>query len=492
MRSSSALPRLKWRTPLLHKTLVIALREYKAAVRTKSFIISLLVMPLMVGGSILLQLLLKDQVSTAPKHFALVDRTPGQQLAPWLLDAVKYRNENEIFDPRSHKQTKPAYDINVISPSTDIPDAIAQQRLELSRRVQHKEIDGFVEIGSHVLSIEKGKGIQKDEGGRMKDETEPAVPSDSSFIPHPSSLPSDALVIRYQSDSPTAMDLHKWVEQVLNKGIEEKRAQTLGLPPGKLGAVIQPVPLLPKGLSTVDPQTGAIMDGRDDNPIVSIFMPAALMIMMFMMVLLGSTPLMQGVVEEKMQRIAEVLLGSVQPFQLMMGKLVGMVGVSLTLAAVYLIGGYWAAHHYQIADAIPVPILIWFVVFQALAVLMYGSLFIAIGAACSDMRETQTMLWPVMLLASCPLFVWFQVVREPNSFFSQVISLFPFATPMLMILRQAVPPGIGWGQPVLGVLLVLCTTLLCVYAAGRIFRVGILMQGKGAHVSDLVRWVFRG
>ena len=83
------------------------------------------------------------------------------------------------------------------------------------------------------------------------------------------------------------------------------------------------------------------------------------MMLMFMMVLVGATPLMQGVVEEKMQRIAEVLLGSIRPFGLMLGKLIGTVGVSLTLAGVYLGAGYWAAQYYGFADYLPVEVLVW-------------------------------------------------------------------------------------------------------------------------------------
>jgi ABC-2 type transport system permease protein len=72
------------------------------------------------------------------------------------------------------------------------------------------------------------------------------------------------------------------------------------------------------------------------------------------------------------------------------------------------------------------------------------------------------------------------------------LSFFPFATPMLMVTRQAIPPGLPLWQPVVGGLLVVATTVFCVYAAGRIFRVGILLQGKGARLSDIARWVFRG
>ncbi len=113
--------------------------------------------------------------------------------------------------------------------------------------------------------------------------------------------------------------------------------------------------------------------------------------------------------------------------------------------------------------------LAWFVVFQALAALMYGSLFIAIGAACTDMKETQNLLWPVMMLAVLPMFVLGSVLQEPNSAVATGLSFFPFATPMLMIVRQSVPPGVENWQPILGVVVVLVTTLLCVWAGGTDF-----------------------
>ena len=104
-------------------------------------------------------------------------------------------------------------------------------------------------------------------------------------------------------------------------------------------------------------------------------------------------------------------------------------------------------------DLFSPTVLAWFIAYLVVGVVMYGALFIAVGAACSDLRDTQTMLWPVMLLAMLPLFVWINVVREPTSTFSTVASFIPTATPMLMILRIAVPPGVGWWQPALGLAL---------------------------------------
>jgi ABC-2 type transport system permease protein len=457
----------------MRKILVIALREYNAAVRTKSFLISLVVLPIMMGGGLVMQYLLKSYVDTRPRTFAVVDRSPGQQLSLFLDAALYVRNDKEALDSSTNKLTKPIYSLEHVPPGADTPEALAEQRLELSQRVRLKEIDGFLEIGPRVL----------DHGS-----------PDLLSITNLKELPAldEEQVLRYQSNRPTYDAFYQWAEKVLNLAIEEARGVKAGLPPGKISLMLRPVPLKPKGLTRQDPETGQIVDGPDDNLIAFILVPAGLIVMMFMMVMIGATPLMQGVVEEKIQRIAEVLLGSVKPFQLMAGKLLGLVGVSLTLTAVYLGGAYLTAYHYDVTHYIPLNIIAWFLLYQVLAVLMYGSLFIAIGAACTDMRETQSLMWPVMLLACIPLFVWINVVREPNSGFATGVSLFPFATPMLMIGRQAVPPGVGILQPLLGVGLVLLTTAACVYAAGRIFRVGILMQGKGAQLSDLVKWVIRG
>jgi ABC-2 type transport system permease protein len=179
----------------------------------------------------------------------------------------------------------------------------------------------------------------------------------------------------------------------------------------------------------------------------------------------------------------------------MAGKLIGVVGVSLTIVCVYLLGGVLGARSAGQGQLIPAnlgALLGWFIAFAALSVLMFGSMFIAVGAACSDMKEAQNMLFPVWIIIMIPMFVWFNVVREPASTFAVAMSLFPPATPMLMVLRTAALPSMPLWQPVLGVVLVVLTTLLCVFAAGRVFRVGILMQGKGAKFTDLIRWALRG
>lgn len=439
----------------MHKIRVIAAREYQAAVRTKSFLVSLILMPLLMGGALVVQAVTKKMEDAGEKRFAIVDRTAGERLVPVLVDAAAKRGREE----------GPLFVLERVEPSADTPEARDQQRYELSERVYHNEIFGFLEIGSEVFS--------------------------ASVVSDPDKAENDRRVLRYQSNNPAYAGFHRWAERLVNREVQQQRCIDSGVPQEKINPILQHVTFLPKGLSKRSAE-GKIEDPPTESQIAHFLMPVGFILLMFLLIMVGATPLMQGVVEEKMQRIAEVLLGSVRPFELMLGKLFGMIGVSLTIAALYLAGAYWAAYRYGFTEYLPASLLFWFVIYQVLAVLMYGSLFIAIGAACTDMKETQSLLLPVMFVVCLPLFILVRVIESPNSLFVTAISFFPPATPMLMITRQAVPPGIPWWQPVAGVVVVLLATALCVYAAGRIFRVGLLMQGKGAQFKQLVQWVFRG
>jgi ABC-2 type transport system permease protein len=458
----------------MHKLLVVARREYNAAVKTKSFLISVFLLPLLMGGGVLVQFLLKDQVDIQEKRFAVVDRTQEQQLVRALEGAATQRNTKEIFDPTSGKQTKPAFTIERINPPpVDGAEASNQQRFQLSERVRRGDLFGFLEIGADVYDHQPGQVNSTQTSGVE-------------------AMNTDVSTVRYQSNSPTYNDFHQWARPIIEHAVEETRFQRAGLESATIRSVLQPVPLVIKGLSEKDQETGGIKEAKDENPAVSILSAVVLVMLMFMLILVGAAPAMQGVVEEKMQRIAEMMLGSIRPFELMMGKLAGLMGVSLTLAALYLGAAYWAARYYEVAELVSPAVIMWFVAYLVVAIIMYGSLFIAVGAACSDIRDTQTMVWPVMLLAMLPMFVWLQVAKEPTSTFANAVSFFPTATPMLMTIRLAVPPGIGWWQPVVGLVVMLLTTVACVYLAGRIFRVGILMQGKGASMRDLARWIVQG
>jgi ABC-2 type transport system permease protein len=468
----------------MRKILVIAAREYKAAVRTKSFLIGLLLMPVLLASSAGLQYFVKQQTDIGTKRFAIVDLTPGEKIYPWVKRAADRRNKTGIYDKQTGRQVQAMFDLVEIKPGSDDPAVIDQLRFDLSERVLHGELFGFVEIGPTVAK---------------------ASPKGDAELKKPAA--ESGVYIRYQTNHPTYQSFPNWASQVINMAIQFVRStDAVAVLPDRIKkevqrqfdqaldpeSAIQPLPLQQMGLSKRDPASGRVEDPPLVQVVARFLVPAGLVMLMFLVVMLGSTPAMQAIVEEKSLRIAEVLLGSVRPFDLMLGKLLGLMGVSLTIAAVYLGGAYWMAYRYGFLEFLPLDIIAWFLLFQILALLMYGSLFLAVGASASDIKETQTLVMPIVLLMAAPLMVLQVLIENPNNSLAMGASFFPFVTPMLMMARLSVPPGVPLWQPVVGILLVLATTAVCVYAAGRIFRVGILMQGKGAKFSDLARWVISG
>jgi ABC-2 type transport system permease protein len=159
---------------------------------------------------------------------------------------------------------------------------------------------------------------------------------------------------------------------------------------------------------------------------------------------------------------------------------------------VYLSGAYGYAAWKGYGDAVTIAQIVWFVVYLVLAMLIYGSLFIAIGSAATDLKDAQALMTPCMLLFMAPMFVWMPIVRAPASTLAVTTSLVPFATPVLMTLRMALTPAPPAWQVALGFALTLATTAAFVWAGGRIFRTGILMQGKSATFAEMWRWVRAG
>ena len=451
----------------MRKMLVIAVREYQAAVRTKTFIISLVIIPVMMLGSLVLQLLLRGvSMDTADKHFVLLKHRDTDALVKHLQEEINIYNTKDVLGS-SGQQIKPRFVIDRVEETAATSDARDRQRFDLSEQVRAGTIVGFLEIIPDGDLLASFKEIEKEQ----------------KKVP---------ILLRYQTNRPTYKEFSTFVKDTLAKHMRNQLRDQAGLSEQQALALFRPVALDPKGLSRIDPDSGKIVDASKEGQFAPVIVPIVLMMLLFLVVMMTATPFMQSVVEEKMQRIAEVLLGSVTPFELMLGKVIGMAGVSLTIAAVYLGGAYWAAWHFGVADLVPAGLLVWFVVLQSLASLMYGSLFIAIGAACTDMKETQNLLMPVMLVVCIPFFFMGPVLQEPNSALARGLSFVPFAAPMLMMARIATPPGLPWWEPTLALLVVLATTTLCVWAAGRIFRIGILMQGKGARLGQIFKWVIRG
>ena len=438
----------------MRKIILFAVREYKAAVKTKGFIIGLILAPVMMSGGLIAFLLLKDRVDTTDKYASIIDHSG--HVAEALIEAAKERNENEIFDKTTGEKIKPAYYFEQVEITTS--DTM-QLYLDLSNQVRMGKIHSFIVIGPDVI--------------------------------HPS---EDELRSRiaYYAKNAALDDMRSWISWPINNRLRKVRLAEAGIEEARVQDLFHWISTDGMGLVSQDKSTGDITDARKASPIEALAVPIGIMMLMFLMIMMSVPGMLHSVMEEKTQRIAEVVLGSIQPFQFMMAKVLGGIAVSLTSSAVYFITGAFALAYMSAGDYVPMHILPWFFIYMLLAIIMFGAFSAALGSTCSEPKDAQSLTFPTILPALIPMFIYFPVAKEPLSAFSTWMSLIPPFTPLLMILRMATPESIPAWQPWAGLIGVILFTFLFVWAGGRIFRIAILMQRTPPKLVNIVRWAARG
>lgn len=490
----------------MRKTLVVALRDYLAAVKTKSFLISLSLMPVLVIGGMFLGRWSRNVVDTTPKRVAVIDHSAevGNSIGPPLFEVIQQasqeRNE-EIRKPNGEYKDAP-YRFERVVPEDDSPEALDRLRLELSDRVRNDDLFGFVEIGPRVVEkpsreMQSAFGLFSDTGapGNLKGETdEEAADSASPFgggLTQEQAALLDQFGIRFSSKNEANQDVQNWLTKTLTPIIYQRRFLASGIPPESALQLIVPpqVAQRPLAVRTGDGEVGY---ERPSNVAVSLMIPFFSVFLLFSLVAMAAFPLTTNIIEEKQLRIAEVLLGSVRPFELMLGKLLGGVAISLTLAVIYGAGLFYIATQYDLLDYVGLDVLVWFVIFATLATLMVGAMSVAAGAAVTNLKEAQNIQTPIVLLPMLPALVALNVARDPQGPLAHAFTWFPLTTPITSVMRITIRDGMPFNERLLAALLSVVTTLVLVWLAGRIFRHGMLRSEKAAAFGDMVRWITRG
>lgn len=226
----------------------------------------------------------------------------------------------------------------------------------------------------------------------------------------------------------------------------------------------------------------------------TLFTAMSFVMLVYMTTLLYGQMIGRSVVNEKTAKTVEIMLSSVSPRELMFGKILGLglagllqYGVWVTLA---LLLSKLVIPMLGIAPppAISLANLVWLVVFFILAFFLYASLYAALGAAAEDEQHLGQLAWPVLVFLIVPLVLISSFVSNPSSPLSVALSLFPMTSPIVMLIRVLIAPPPFWQ-----ITLCLGLLILCVYgaasAAARIFRVGILMGGKRATLTEIIKWI---
>lgn len=314
------------------------------------------------------------------------------------------------------------------------------------------------------------------------------------------------------SDKSMGINARSYINKTFSEKIRMLRAGRLNISHEQLENLDQDVDLSYKGLSE-DKKKSA-------NAVVGVFFGYAIGMIIYILLLVYGTMIMRGVMEEKTNRIMEVLVSSVRPVQLMIGKIIGIAAVGLTqfilwivlmslsLLAIPFLG--ISPEHVQgasqgglqsgdfdpdkmqqyigsLQDFHYGPMLFVFALFFLGGFLLYGSLFAAVGAAGGDETDSQSLTFPVMLPIVLSFIMLMNVLGQPEGNLALWASLVPFSSPIIMPALMPFNPPL-W-QIIASVVLLYGGFLLCAMLAAKIYRTGILMYGKKISLKEIGRWI---
>jgi len=309
---------------------------------------------------------------------------------------------------------------------------------------------------------------------------------DAYLVLDPADIEKDRL--EYYSTTVSEFVAMTQLERAVNHVILKERISKRGLP-GDLASELE---------RRADLKPFKVTErGTAEEKGAGIFTAIIFMVILYSTFLMYGMQNMKGVIDEKTNRIVEVIIASVRPTELMLGKIVGIGLVGLTQYLIWAliaanlslpaIGGLFLARGME-APAIPITTIVYFVLFFICGYFLYASIYTAIGAPFNTDQEAQQLaMVPMMFIIS----VWAffpALMNNSNGSVAVFASLFPFTAPLAMFMRTAMGQPPGW-QIALSVAILLASTVGIAWLAGRIYRVGILMYGKKPTIPEIFRWV---
>ncbi len=327
--------------------------------------------------------------------------------------------------------------------------------------------------------------------------------------------------IIYHSDEALALDEMAAIVREFRNGVRDFKVKAFGIDESRIELIDTDISIAPKNVVETEKEISSI------TSTVSSVLGGAVGTLLFFVIMIFGSQVMRGVNEEKINRIVEVLISSVKPFELMLGKVVGIGLVGLTQFVIWAIlitiisfgamaflgigsesmaemanndvaqeimqdEGFKAQIQNVVNElgkinwALIIPL--YFFYFIA-GYMLYASLFAAVGAAAGDdINEAQSLTTVVMLPLMAAFYIGFAAVQAPNSSVSVWASIIPITSPVVMPIRLANNPPL-W-EIALSVVLCIITVAFLIWLASRIYRVGILMYGKKASFKELGKWIF--
>ncbi len=422
------------------KTFAVVRREYVERVRTKAFWIATLLIPLLFLGYVAVQIAISRKTG-GERQLVVVDLT-GKLYAP----LVKELADTEAKQRKENGGSRGPHWSLVERPLTG---DLAATKEGLRKQVLEKKINGY-------LVLEPAK-LEKEE------------------VEYYSTTVSDWIALQQ-------------LQSAINRISMRQKMAARGLPADLSAELEKRIDLKPFKVTE---------KGTAEEKGAGIIAAIVFLILMYSTFFMYGYQVMRGVIEEKSNRIVEIIVASVRPTELMVGKIIGIGLVGLTqyfvwsLVAMNLslpaIAGLMASPDMGVPH-IPISMLGYFILFFILGYFLYASVYTMIAAPFNTDQEAQQLAMIPMMMIISGIAVYPAVMNNPSGGVALFFSLFPFTASLIMFLRTALSEPPVW-QILLSVAVMLGTTFGLAWFAGRIYRVGILMYGKKPTIPEIIRWV---
>ena len=449
----------------MEKFLAVVKHEYKKIVLKWTFLIGTLLFPLLAAGFAVVPAIIFS-IKGEPTRIAVVDRTG--KIAPRL-------KANLSAEKMQAKAKQAAQDSKM--------DLTASQEEKLKQNTeQFEQSFVFVDYNAEDKTLEQ---IQRELGGRM------AGGELDAYLIVPENLTEENAKFRFFSRKASDFIINSTLEDALNDAVRSQRLADANISEEKLKDLSRKISFEKTGID----ETGA---EKSDN--AGFWAGFIIAFMIYLTLAIYGQAIMSAVVEEKETRVAEILFSSAKPFELMMGKLVGVGLAGLTQLAIWIISatvllGIGLAQMSAAGIDISIPnitplMIVYFFIFFLLGFFLYASIFALIGSMVTSVQEgSQFAFLPVMLML-IGFYFSFAVIRDPNSTVSVWSSIVPFVAPMTMPVRIIAETPPLW-QILASIAVNSLTIAGLVWLAARVYRVGMLMYGKRATIPEVWKWIWQ-
>jgi len=409
------------------KAIKIAVWEFMEKVKSKAFIISLILMPIIIGAFAILPAIFVSKADDESVQIGIVDGT--QKLIQPLSQNLdrKYRLKNN----------QPIYILRNISPGSSLEEG----RTEGTMLVASDAIEGYIFIPAGVF-----------DSGRVE----------------------------YRTKNVGNFKVQERFSRAIEQVITEMRLSSHGIDTALVRKLTARVEIIPIKISKKGEESESSFGETFAKSYIGL-------LMLIFMILTSGQLLVRSMVEEKSNRVIEVLLSSCRPRDIMIGKILGLSGLGVLQMLVYASMGVALALKTDM-NLLQPEYFAFTLVYAILGYVFYAAIFVAAGSPAATEQEAQQITAYISMFMIAPFALMMLVLQNPNSLIVKILSYIPVLTPSIMVLRVSIQMPSIW-EILATIILMIVSIAVMMWIAGKIFRIAILSYGKRPTLVELFRWV---